>query len=410
MPEGSVTSLSRGAVNYGALEGRRPSRRQRIVPPRTHWRPSGRAGSARFVRPADVLAPGVPRARLLADGAYDHDMSEDPTIAILEPAPRMMIAVNPGEGGGNKVYLHAGGQGFWVARMAAELGARPRVCAPLGGRSGGLLPELMRLDGVEVVPVACHRSSSVWISNGHDGDPASIGETDPPPLDRHEVDELYSATLAAGLAAGIAVLTGPPRSGILPADVYRRLASDLSANGARVVADVAMEALEPVLAGGVDVLKVSDEDLLRTGRLRDGSLAAALETIAGLRALGAGAVVLSRAADPLVVDSGGEVMEVVPPSLEELNRRGAGDAMTGALAAGLARGMPLGEAVPLAVAAGALNVTRRGLGTGQRRAIEELAGVVRLRALDAATAGRGRGRGGLPHQGSGRSSSASSRP
>jgi hypothetical protein len=101
VPEGSVTSLSRGAVNYGALGGWRQSRRRHILPPRTHRRPSALAGSARFERLADVLAPGVPPPRLLADGAYDGDMSEDPPIAILEPAPRMMIAVNPGEGGGD---------------------------------------------------------------------------------------------------------------------------------------------------------------------------------------------------------------------------------------------------------------------------------------------------------------------
>jgi 1-phosphofructokinase len=342
-------------------------------------------------------------------------MSKGPPIAVLEPAPTMMIAVQPEEGDGReKVYLHAGGQGFWVARMAAELGARPRVCAPVGGRSGALLPELMRLDGVEVVPVACHRSSAVWISTGRDGEPATVGETDPPPLDRHEVDELYNATLAAGLATGLAVLTGPPRPGILPVDVYRRLAADLSANGARVVADVAMEALEAALAGGIDVLKVSDEDLLQAGRLRERSLEGVLEAVADLRALGAGAVVVSRAADPVVVDTGGEVLEIVPPTLEELNQRGAGDAMTGALAAGLARGMPLRDAVPLAVAAGTLNVTRQGLGTGQRRAIEELASVVRLRRLapvgPAGAPAAPEPRGSRPHQGSGRSSSASSRP
>jgi 1-phosphofructokinase len=272
----------------------------------------------------------------------------------------------------------------------------------------------MRLDGVDVVPVPCHRSSAVWISTGRDGEPATVGATERPPLDRHELDGLYSATLAAGLAAGIAVLTVPPRLGILPVDVYRRLARDLSANGAGVIADVGMEALEPTLAGGIDVLKVSDEDLIQAGRFRERALEGVLEAIADLRALGARAVVVSRAADPVVVDTGGEVLEVVSPTLEELNRRGAGDAMTGALAAGLARGMPLREAVPLAVAAGTLNVTRRGLGTGQRRAIEELAGVVRLRRVDPVAAGPGLAapepRSGRPHQGSGRSSSASSRP
>lgn len=205
------------------------------------------------------------------------------------------------------------------------------------------------------------------------------------------MDGLYSATLAAGLAAGTAVLTGPPRLGILPVDVYRRLARDLSANGAGVIADVGMEALEPTLAGGIDVLKVSDEDLIQAGRFRERALEGVLEAIADLRALGARAVVVSRAADPVVVDTGARCSRSSRPPSRSSTDAGRADAMTGALAAGLARGMPLREAVPLAVAAGTLNVTRRGLGTGQRRAIEELAGVVRLRRVDPVAAGQGPG-------------------
>ena len=239
----------------------------------------------------------------------------------------------------------------------------------------------MRLDGVEVEPVPCHRSCAVWVSTGREGERATIAETDPPPLDRHEVDALYSVMLAAGLLAGVAVLTGPSDPGLLPAESYRRLASDLSANGARVVADVAMSALEPVLEGGVDVLKVSHEDLVESGWMREDSRDGAVAAIAALRAAGARAVVVSRAADPALADTGDELLEIVPPQLGELNRRGAGDAMTGALAAGVARAEPLPDALRLAAAAGTLNVTRRGLGTGQRRAIEELAGLVRLRRL-----------------------------
>jgi 1-phosphofructokinase len=53
--------------------------------------------------------------------------------------------------------------------------------------------------------------------------------------------------------------------------------------------------------------------------------------------------------------------------------------MTGTLAAGVARGLEREEVLRLAVAAGALNVTRRGLGTGERHAVERLARAVALR-------------------------------
>lgn len=306
-------------------------------------------------------------------------------VAVLEPSPVLMIAVDTGAApGGPAVHLHAGGQGFWVARMAAELGGRPRLCAPLGGRPGLLLPVLMELDGVEVDPVACHRSSSVWISTGLDGDRATIVETPSPPLDRHEADRLYGLMLTAGLRAGVAVLTGLADPRIMSVEFYRRIAADLSANGVAIVADVSSQALAPALAGGVDLLKVSQEDLIAYGWARDHSRAEALRAIAALRGAGARAVVVSRAAEPAIADTGAALVELHPPRLVELNRRGAGDAMTGALAAGLVRGLPLREVLRLAVAAGSLNVVRYGLGTGERRAIERLAEAVRVAEIDGA--------------------------
>ena len=53
---------------------------------------------------------------------------------------------------------------------------------------------------------------------------------------------------------------------MLPTDIYRRLTTDLGANGCKVAADLAGERLEAVLAGGPDLIKVSHEELLADGR------------------------------------------------------------------------------------------------------------------------------------------------
>ena len=55
--------------------------------------------------------------------------------------------------------------------------------------------------------------------------------------------------------------------------------------------------------------------------------------------------------------------------------------MTGALAAGLATGMPLREALVLGAAAGAGNFLRHGLGTGTRAVVDELRAGIGIRAL-----------------------------
>ncbi len=66
------------------------------------------------------------------------------------------------------------------------------------------------------------------------------------------------------------------------------------------------------------------------------------------------------------------------PTLEEADPRGAGDSMTAAVAAMLAGGAGLAEAVRFGAAAGAVNVTRHGLGTGHVEAVSEVAKRVRL--------------------------------
>ena len=55
--------------------------------------------------------------------------------------------------------------------------------------------------------------------------------------------------------------------------------------------------------------------------------------------------------------------------------------MMGAIAASLAFGRELPDAIVLGAGAGAVNFLRHGLGTGSRREVEELAREVELRRL-----------------------------
>ena len=72
-------------------------------------------------------------------------------------------------------------------------------------------------------------------------------------------------------------------------------------------------------------------------------------------------------------------MELAGPVFESLDQRGTGDSMFAAIGVGLARGMSIVDAVRLGMAAGALNATRRGLGTGTRGEIQRLASHVSVR-------------------------------
>jgi 1-phosphofructokinase len=315
------------------------------------------------VRPAEAGGPGSAR----------------PDVAVFAPSPLYTVMIEAGPDGEPEVHFHAGGQGFWVARMVNRLGARALLCAPLGGETGAVLRTLVEREGValEAVPVRGWNGGHVQDRRG--GERRPLARVPSPSLGRHEVDDLYDAALVAGLAAGVAVLTGPAHDRVLPAHVYRRLPRDLGGNGVAVVADLSGGALRAV-EGGVRYLKVSHAELIEAGYCAGEGPG---ELAAGARRLreGSGAenVVVSRAHHPALALLGERLVEVAGPGFDALDHRGAGDSMTAGLAVGCARRLEPEATLRLAAAAGALNVTRHGLGSGRRRSVELIAGRVEVR-------------------------------
>jgi 1-phosphofructokinase len=308
-----------------------------------------------------------------------------PTACVFAPTPLLTITVEgAAERGadGPEIHLHAGGQGFWIARMLAALGLETDLSMPLGGEVGRILETLVGVEGVGIRNATGTRGNGAYIHERRGGERETVADMSPMPLSRHEVDELYSSTLAAGLGADVTVLGGPSTPDVIPADVYRRLAADLRAVGRPVVADLSGETLTEAVRGGVTVLKVSHDDLIDDGRAAGGDPAALTEAMQKLCEEGAKHVVVSRAGDPTIAWVDGELLEVETPEMQRVDHRGAGDSMTAGLAAALACGLSMADALRLGAAAGTSNVTRRGLATGQRQVVEQLAEHVVVRPLD----------------------------
>ena len=76
--------------------------------------------------------------------------------------------------------------------------------------------------------------------------------------------------------------------------------------------------------------------------------------------LGTGAVIVTLGAAGALVVTHDAVRPVPAPTVPVVDTAGAGDVFCGVFAAALARGCSLADAVPLAVAAASLAVTRRG--------------------------------------------------
>jgi 1-phosphofructokinase len=320
----------------------------------------------------------------MAGGAPPQGPAPGGTVTVLACAVTLMVGVEHPDGEApGEVHLHAGGQAFWVARMAARLGARVTMVGPFGGESGTALRALIEAEGVGVRAIETCRPNAVWVSDDAEGESATVSEVAPPALSRHETDGLFNAVLGAGLESDVTVLTGAP-PGVLGADRFGGVAHDLHAVGGRVMADLSGDQLQHALEGGLDLVKVAHDEMIEAGLADDDGPEALLAGARRMRERGAGAVLVSRAADPLLALVGDREVEVATPAFQPVNHRGAGDSMTGAAAAALAAGAEHDEVLRLAVAAGALNVTRRGLGSGDARAVRRLSERVELRPAGAA--------------------------
>ena len=304
-----------------------------------------------------------------------------PMVAVFIPALLLSIEIHDFEGRCD-VHLHAGGQGYWVCRMIQALGATALPCAPVGGEPGVALEAIVRADGFDVDLVATGAPNGTLVEDRRTPDRQLLAATPVPTLGRHEIDELYSSVIGQSVKAGVCVIAGSHLASAIPDDTYRRLVADLRENGVFVIADLSGPQLDAVLRGGVDIIKVSHEELLADGWTESDSVRGTVDGIRRLQLAGAGGVVVSRRERSTVCGFGDEFVEVRPPSLEVVDGRGGGDSMTAALAVGTARGWDLTAAVRLAAAAGALNVSRHGLGTGRRGTIEELAAIVDVRPID----------------------------
>jgi 1-phosphofructokinase len=304
------------------------------------------------------------------------------SVMVFAPAPQLTVTIEQ-QHKKAELHVHAGGQGIWQARMITSLGAEVTLCATVGGEVGRVLTPLLAMDGVTVRTVDGEAGSGWYVHDRRGGSREEIADEPGDPLSRHELDEVFTLALAEGLRAGTAVLSGPADPSVIEPSVYHRLAGDLAANGCRVIADLSGAYLEAVLEAGLHVVKVSHEELIAAGRAADDSTESLVKALRRLHQDGADAALVSRAGAGALAYLDGEVFEVRMPKLTPAETRGAGDSMTAGVAAVLAQGGDLHRAVRTGAAAGALNVTRHGLGSGHVDAVRVLTDRVELTPIKA---------------------------
>ena len=272
-----------------------------------------------------------------------------------------------------------GGGGINVARVVNRLGGSVAALYPVGGPTGLLLRQLVDKEGVV---------SRTWTTTEETREDFFVQE--------HATGQPYRFILpgptltAPEWQAGLALLADLepfPRfvvgSGSLPQgvpeDFYAQVATIVRARGAQFILDTSGRALSSAVAGGVDLIKPSLNEMreLAGGELSDAvAWEAAARTLVATGKVATVALTMGHLGALLVTRD--RVLRAQPLQMVPVNAVGAGDSFLGALVARLAAGAPLDEAFRFAVAAGAAALLRTGTALCDPDDISRLVGEVTL--------------------------------
>jgi len=301
-------------------------------------------------------------------------------VDLVVVAPRL-----PGPGEtvtGGDVARHHGGKGGNQAVAAARLGASVAFVGAVGEDDFGAaaraaleaegidvthLGVAARPTGVALIVVDARAENLIAVAPGANASPTAasvtaalatlaVGPGDVVLACREIPSDAVRAALATSRAAGaVAVLNPAPADGLDPATIA--LADVLTPNEAELAL---LAVAGSAGAAGVDAHGGPDAaDVESTARrlLADGPSGRAV-------------VVTLGAAGALAVPADGPAARIPALLVAPVDTTGAGDAFNGALAVGLAAGLPLAEAVRRAVAAAGLSTTRAGARGGMPTAAE----------------------------------------
>ncbi|HOV75542.1 MAG TPA: 1-phosphofructokinase family hexose kinase [Candidatus Hydrogenedentes bacterium] len=266
-----------------------------------------------------------------------------------------------------------GGKGTNVSRAVKALGRSTAAMVIVGGHPGAHVVEMIReQDGVECIPawVASQTRTITTVLEEKIHRQTAFFEPGP------RVTEAEAASIRELFAKAVAKSRVVTFNGTVPDPAIRALYRELIPIAKAAGAITILDSHGPELALGLEAMpymvKPNAAEAQEWAGFALDDDAARWRAIEYFHTGGVEMVVLSLGRDGALVSCGGMRLRVTPPTIQEVNPVGSGDALVAGFAIGLLEGMPIEDMARLAVAAGTANAMSWDIGHFTKDEVESL--------------------------------------
>ncbi len=296
----------------------------------------------------------------------------DKTVLLPEFTPGQVNRVQ-------NIRVEAGGKGVNVSKCLKALDEPSVAMIVTAGQVGQQLTNLPELAGIPVLQAKTlgQTRTNLKIVDPTQGQTTDINEPGPQ-VEEKALAQLLEKLLARARPGDIVVLSGslPPGA---PVQTYADWVAALSRKGMKVFLDADAEPMALGIGAGPYLIKPNEAELSRVLGRDLQTLEAQVEAGKELQNRGIARVVISMGASGALFLTEEGVYQAQSLSVTVKSTVGAGDAMVAALAVAESRGMPMEEAIRLAMAMGAASVMQEGSGAPEQSLVQQLTKQVILR-------------------------------
>jgi len=279
------------------------------------------------------------------------------------------------------VRVDCGGKGFNVSRALGALGAESIAVGFVGGATGesltiGLAELGIKTDFVQIAGETRTNVSVVTEDHAH-----YLKVNDPgPTITPAEQSALLQKIGSLAQLGDWWVLAGSLPHGI-PATFYAQVIRLVQSAGAHALLDTSGEPLRVGCMARPFLVKPNAAEAGELTGSRVTSPEEARQAMGKIHSLGVENVVISLGRAGALYSDGENIWRAEPPTIDERNPIGAGDALVAGLVWGLSHGYSGAEVLRWGVACGAAAASLDGTAMGSRPLVESLAPEARLHSM-----------------------------